>query len=42
MDGSESDITRLKLPSNISILLLVLSAAYRKFPEALLVIARPV
>src|ERR1019366_5094396 len=39
---SVNEVTRLKAPSYTSTLLLATSAAYRKFPDGLLVIARPV
>src|SRR5229473_4818133 len=39
---SVNELTSLKLPSYMSTLLFALSAANRKFPEALLVIANPV
>src|ERR1700686_722810 len=37
-----NDLTRLNCPSYTSTLLLATSAAYRKLPEVLLVIAKPV
>src|ERR1700735_323971 len=40
--GSVNDFTSLKLPSKMSTLLFALSAAKRKFPEGLVLTAKPV
>src|SRR5713101_7653602 len=40
--ASVKELTRLKFPSYISTLLFARSAAYKKFPDALFVIAKPV